>query len=178
VGVITRSDIMLAGGPSDQVTVGEAMTPDPVTVTPDIPVSETLDRMAAVGVGRIPVVERANPRLLIAMFTREDAAAAYHLALGTPPQPERDRPPTRNPRPNASRYFEYKVPEMSPVARRPIREVNWPEACLVVSINRGGELLVAKGDETIQPGDVLTIFGDENVRRRLEERLNLDPDEA
>lgn len=151
------------------------MTPNPVTVTPDIPVSETLDRMAALGVGRIPVVAVNNPYRVVAMFGRDDAVAAYHLALGMTPQPDNTRGPTRILRQDSSRFFEFVLSDGSPAVHRSIREVSWPEACLVVSINRGNDLLIATGDEVLQPGDILTVFGDENAERRLTERLRRDP---
>lgn len=52
-----------------------------------------------------------------------------------------------------------------------IREIPWPEGCIVVPIHRGNDLLVASGDQELQPGDALTVFGDETARRRLRQRL-------
>jgi Trk K+ transport system NAD-binding subunit len=54
---------------------------------------------------------------------------------------------------------------------RKIREVPWPEGCIVVSVHRGNELLVASGDLELISRDALTVFGDEAARRRLIERL-------
>ena len=77
VGIITVTDILRAGGPSDQVNARQAMTPDPVTVTPDTPVSLAMERMAALGVGRLPVVDSDDADLLLGLFRREDAVRAY-----------------------------------------------------------------------------------------------------
>src|SRR5665811_2589431 len=88
IGLVTETDILHAGGPSDQVTARDAMVRDPSTVTGDLPVSETLERMAALGVGRLPVVADDDPHRLIAMFRREDAINA--CLLYTSPSP-RDR---------------------------------------------------------------------------------------
>ena len=54
VGIVTISDINRAD-PDEATTVGQVMTPRPVTVEPDTPVSRALERMAALGVGRLPV---------------------------------------------------------------------------------------------------------------------------
>jgi len=54
LGVIAESDITWAGGPSDQVAARDVMTPNPVTVNRDTPVSEALECMAALGIGRLP----------------------------------------------------------------------------------------------------------------------------
>jgi len=171
VGLVTETDILRAGGPSDQVTAGDAMIRDPATVTGDMPVSEVLERMAALGVGRLPVVAADDPHRLIAMFRREDAINAYHMALGAAAQRDRLPERTRTRRSASTEFFEFEIGEDSPASGRTIREVPWPEGCIVVSINRGNDLLVASGEQTILPGDVLTVFGDETARRRLSDRL-------
>jgi CIC family chloride channel protein len=171
VGIVTHTDILRAGGASDQVSVEDAMTKDPVTVTMDLPVSDTLERMAALGVGRLPVVDEDDPHKLIAMFRREDAVAAYHLALGSAAR--RDRMPERanRPRVEGTGFFDFEILPESAAAGRRIREIPWPESCLVVSVHRGNQLLVASGELTVEAGDALTIFGDLQAQKRLRERL-------
>jgi chloride channel protein, CIC family len=171
VGVVTESDILRAGGPSDQVSAGDAMTRDPVTVTPQLPVSETLERMAALGVGRLPVVADDDPDRLVAMFRREDAIAAYHHALGAAGRQRRLPERTKLPFSDTTHFFEFHIGADSPAAGRLIKEVPWPEGCIVVSIHRGNDLVVASGDQELKPGDALTAFGDEAAQRRLAERL-------
>jgi len=171
VGLVTETDILRAGGPSDQVTAGDAMTRNPATVTGEYPVSETLERMAALGVGRLPVVAEDDPHQLVAMFRREDAINAYHLALGAAARLDRLPERTKTRRNASTEFFEFEIGADSPAAGRTVREVPWPEGCIVVSINRGNDLVVASGDQVLMPGDALTVFGDETARRRLAERL-------
>jgi len=172
VGIVCDSDITKLGGASDQHVAADAMTPNPVTVSADVPVSDALERMAVLGVGRLPVVNRRRPNQIEAMFRREDAIAAYHLALGTTArtgdQPQRVATPTTS----GTRYLEFQIPPGSPADHRKIREVNWPEGCIVVSVHRGNELLVASGDLELRSGDALTLLGDEAARRRMVERLS------
>jgi CIC family chloride channel protein len=174
VGVVTESDILRAGGPSDQVSAKDAMTPDPVTVTGQLPVSETLERMAALGVGRLPVVAENDPHRLVAMFRREDAIAAYHFALGAAGRQHRLPERVRTRRSDSTHFFEIEITDSSPANGRKIKEVPWPEGCLVVSIHRGNDLLVASGDQELKSGDALTVFGDEQARKRLSQRLRAD----
>ena len=63
VGVLAITDVVRTGGPSDLVSVADAMTPKPLTATKLTPVSEVLARMASLGVGKIPVVHEDDPRL-------------------------------------------------------------------------------------------------------------------
>ncbi len=171
LGIIAESDILRAGGPSDQVRARDAMTPNPATVTEDMPISEVLERMAVLGVGRLPVVAADDPERLLGVFRREDAINAYHLALGAAARQDRMPERARARRSDTTGFFEFEIGADSPIAGRRIKEVPWPEGCLVVSIHRGNRVLVASGDEVLRAGDALTIFGDDVARRRLAERL-------
>jgi len=175
VGIVSDSDITRLGGASDQVTATDAMTRDPVTVSVDLRVSEALERMAVLGVGRLPVVHRNHPERIEAMFRREDAIAAYHLALGTAARSDhlRQRVGTRTS--PSTRYLDFEIPPGSAADHRKIREVPWPEGCIVVSVHRGNDLLVASGGLELRSGDALTVFGDQAARRRLIERLSPRP---
>jgi len=172
VGIVSDSDINRLGGASDQLTAADAMTRDPATVSMGLPVSHALERMAVLGVGRLPVVDRSDPGRIAAMFRREDAIAAYHLALGSAARSDQLplRVATRTS--SSTRYFDFEVPPESAAAGRRIREIPWPEGCIVVSVHRGNELLVASGDLELRSGDALTVFCDEAARRRLVDRLS------
>lgn len=176
VGIVSDSDISRLGGASDQLTADDAMTPDPATVSVDLPVSHALERMAVLGVGRLPVVDRRDPGRIVAMFRREDAIAAYHLALGSAARSDQlpERVSTRTSL--STRYFDFEVPPESAAAGRRIREIPWPEGCIVVSVHRGSELLVASGELELRSGDALTVFCDEVAHRRLVDRLSPHPD--
>jgi len=172
VGIVSDSDINRLGGATDQLTAADAMTPDPATVSMGLPVSHALERMAVLGVGRLPVVDQRDPGRIVAMFRREDAIAAYHLALGSAARsgqlPQRAATRTSS----STRYFDFEIPPESPAAGRRIREVPWPEGCIVVSVHRGSGLLVASGEVELHSGDALTVFCDEVARRRLVNRLS------
>jgi CIC family chloride channel protein len=170
IGIISESDIVRIGGPSDQVTVADAMTPNPVTVTPEMPVSEALERMAVLGVGGLPVVSEDNPRRLLGMFRREDVVKAYHQALSASSRQRRvvDRPRTVEAK---NRFFEFEIPADSIADGRKVSEIPWPEGCLLVSVHRGNSLLIATGDTVLRAGDAITAFGGEEARERLIHRL-------
>jgi CBS domain-containing protein len=172
IGIVAESDIIRAGGPSDQVVAADAMTPNPATVIPSAPVSEALERMAALGVGRLAVVDAEDPTRLIGMFRREDVITAYHHALGTTARdharPERLRARTQA---NA-RFFELEIPAGSLADGRPVSEIPWPEGCLIVSINRGATQLVPSGQTVVRAEDAILAFGGDEARDRLIERLS------
>jgi CIC family chloride channel protein len=172
VGVITETDVIRAGGPSDQVTAADAMTPNPVTVTPATPVSDALERMAALGVGRLPIVDEKEPDHLVGVFSRDDVVSAYHRALGARARAaaSSDRLSARTA--TGARFFEFQIPEGSLADGRTVGEIPWPEGCLVTSIHRGSSLLVPTGQTRLRSGDAITVFGGEEAKRRLLERLS------
>jgi len=177
VGIVTVSDITRSASPSHSKTVGQVMTPRPVTVSPNSPVSVALERMAALGVGRLPVVDEDNPRRLVGVFRREDAVRAYHEALSrtTDHHLHRLRLAQRT-QPDAG-YFDFRVPLGSVADGRLVKEVPWPEGSTLVSVRRHREVLVPSGGTTLLAGDVVTAFGTSASRQRVIDRLNAGADE-
>ncbi len=168
VGVLSLSDIVKAGGPSRDITVGEAMSRDPITITADVPVSMALARMASMGVGRLPVVSEDGNRRVIGMFRRVSVVNAYERALSMSKGRElyRERKRIRS-QPGAD-FFELIVEEGSPIANKMIAEVPWPKDIVLVSIRRGTAVLVPHGDTPIRIGDVLTIFGTKECESEID----------
>jgi len=77
-GVITRGDVLRAldEDPAGAVTVLEAGSKDPVVAFPDELISDASDKMLRYEVGRLPVVERSDPRKLVGYLGRHGIMAA------------------------------------------------------------------------------------------------------
>ena len=176
VGIVTVSDITRAGGASGEVTVEETMTPRPVTVVPSTPVSRALERMAALGVGRLPVVDEDNPERLVGMFRREDAVQAYHEALTASTDIEMHRASLAQRTGPGAGYYDFRIPPGSMADGRAIREVGWPEGSTLVSVRRERDIVVPTGDTVLLSGDVVTAFGTSTSKNRMIERLNAGAD--
>lgn len=175
VGVITTSDVARAG--PGQMTVGDVMTERPSTVVPSTPVSTALERMAVLGVGRLPVVSEREPDRLVGMFRREEAVRAYHEALTASTDAELHRARLAQRTDPGAGYYEFRVPPGSMADGRAIREVGWPEGSTLVSIRREREVQVPTGDTVLRRGDVVTAFGTVASRDRMIQRLNAGADE-
>jgi len=175
IGIITMSDI--ARAEDDQLLVADAMTPRPATVVPSTPVSTALERMAVLGVGRLPVVSEDNPEQLVGLFRREDAVRAYHEALTTGTDLEMQRARLAQRTDPGAGYYEFRIPPGSIADGRSIREVTWPEGSTLVSIRRERQVEVPSGDSTLKGGDVITAFGTASSKERMIERLNEGADE-
>ena len=178
VGIITISDIMRTGGPSDVLTAADVMTPRPVTVTPETPVSLALERMASLGVGRLPVVAEDDPTRLVGMFRRETAVKAYHHALSDVTETELQRKRQRLwARPDAE-FFEFHIPAGSMADGRQVKEVHWPAGCTLVAIRRGRAVLVPEGDTALRADDIVTGFGASGARNQVLGRLRATSDDT
>jgi len=170
LGMVTITDIARRSREED-TTVDEIMTKNPITIAASQPVSAALERMAALGVGRLPIVHDDDPERLVGLFKREGAVRAYQLAMArnTGHEVARQRLAART-HPGAE-FFDLAVPVGSPADGRLIRELSWPSGSTVVSVRRGSSVAVPTGDTELVAGDVLTIYGTEQGHMRLLERI-------
>ena len=79
-GVVTRRDL-LNGAHDDSATVGSLVTRGPVVVYDDNTLREAADHMVRAGVGRLPVVSREAPRVVIGIVSRSDLLSAHEDRL-------------------------------------------------------------------------------------------------
>lgn len=177
VGIVTISDIARSNIVGEGGLVGGAMTLRPATVTSTTRVSRALERMAALGVGRLPVVAEDHPELLVGMFRREDAVRAYHEALTTTTDVELHRARLAQRTSAGAGYYDFRVPAGSIADGQPIRDVSWPEGSTLVSIRRERVVIVPRGDTVLLGGDLITAFGTATSKDRVVERLNAGADE-
>jgi CIC family chloride channel protein len=175
VGILTMSDIARAEDSGSKVA--EVMTPRPATVVPSTPVSTALERMAVLGVGRLPVVDEDRPDQLVGLFRREDAVRAYHEALTSSTDVEMHRARLAQRTDPGAGYYEFRIPSGSMADGRAIREVGWPEGSTLVSVRRDREVEVPSGDTVLHNGDVVTAFGTVASKALMIERLNAGADE-
>ena len=159
IGILTISDIRRNGGPSTSVAVAEAMSPEVITVTGNVPVSIALSRMASLGVGRLPVVSTVDPKAVVGMFRRESVVKAYDSALSMTKGRELYRERSRIRSQPGADFFEVVVPDRSAIANADVADVNWPANSVLVSIQRGSSVMVPHGKTTIRMNDTIIAFG-------------------
>ncbi len=161
VGLATVSDLEAAPPDAELASV---MTRSPITVSPKMAVSGALARMASLGVGRMPVVSDESPDHYLGMFRRESVVRAYHEALGASTDRSlfRERFKART-QPGAS-FFEMPIPVGSSVDGKFVKELSWPDSATLVSVRRGGSVLIPHGDTQLRTGDTITAFGSHDAR--------------
>jgi CIC family chloride channel protein len=80
VGIVTRRDF-LDPARADDMKLSELITRPPAVVFPDNSLRDAADHMVRENVGRLPVVERADPTRLVGMITRSDLLSAHGKRL-------------------------------------------------------------------------------------------------
>jgi len=167
VGIITFTDLSRMGGSLDNLTVSDAFTETPIVVTPNMPVSAALARMASLGLGRLPVVADSDPTELVGMFRRQSIVSAYHHALGTSTGRHlyRDRLKVRT-QPGAM-FFEISIAKDSGAVGTIVKNIQWPDGAILVSIRRGSRVLIPHGDTVLEADDILTAFGTGEAREQV-----------
>jgi ABC-type multidrug transport system fused ATPase/permease subunit/CBS domain-containing protein len=160
VGVVTLGDIEQAALEGrGRVTAGDICSRRPLVCHPDETLGEALRQFGARDVGRLPVVERANPRRLLGMLRRADVVTAYsRLAEQTERAPVEALLPHSPDALGGLRFFELTLPPASPAAGRLVRDLTLPRECILVSIRRGARALVPHGDTPLQPGDLVVAL--------------------
>jgi CBS domain-containing protein len=177
VGVLTVSDIVRAGPDAGRMQVSEVMTRRPATVTPSTPVSQALERMAGLGVGRLPVVAEDGSGRFLGLFRREEAVRAYHHALAGRTDRELVRRRLDQRTDPGAGYYDFRVPSGSIADGKLVREVAWPEGSTLVSVRRQRDVLVPTGGTLLEADDVVTAFGTPSSRNEMIERLNAGAEE-
>ncbi|MCL4385171.1 MAG: hypothetical protein M1326_02510 [Cyanobacteria bacterium] len=60
----------------------------------------------------------------------------------------------------------------SSIEGQKIKDICWPEGCLLVGIKRGAEEIIPKGETTIYPGDYLVILTNESEVDAVMEKIS------
>jgi CIC family chloride channel protein len=167
VGIVTYTDLSRFSPPLTDFTVSDALTTSPIVVTPNMPVSAALARMASLGLGRLPVVADDDPTRLVGMFRRQSIVSAYHHALGTSTGRHlyRDRLKVRT-QPGAM-FFEVAISKGSSVVGTLVKNIEWPDGAILVSIRRGSRVLIPHGETSLEATDILTAFGTGEAREQV-----------
>jgi CIC family chloride channel protein len=172
VGIVSITDLLRIETDRETTPVATVMTSRPVTVGPGTQVSEAMERMAVLDVGRLPVVTDDRRRRLIGMFRRVDAIKAYHHALAQTKGDHLERDRLRQRMDPDAGYYDFQVPVGSIADGRAVRDVRWPAGSTLVSVRRGTEVVVPDGGTVLRAHDVVTAFGTDASRQRMIDRMN------
>jgi CIC family chloride channel protein len=170
VGVFTLQD--LDNAPTDSwesKTVGELYVHNLLVAYPNETIGVALRRMGATDLGRLPVVERAAPSHLVGWLRRVDLLRAYDVALT---RRETVRHRIRQIKLDAVTSHETGVEELCVVTGaacdgKPIHQILWPPESLIVSVRRGRQTIIPRGDTVLQASDVVIVVTTPEHREKM-----------
>jgi chloride channel protein, CIC family len=83
-GIVTLEDVEAALSKKDaSLVVGDIANRSPIVSYPDQSVHDALARLGGRDVGRLPVVDRRNPKRLLGVLRRHDVTRAYAQAVAS-----------------------------------------------------------------------------------------------
>jgi len=164
-GMVTLADLekIIESGISDK-TVDDICTKNVLTAYPDETLSEVLSHFGAMDLGRIPVVERRNPRHLVGVLRRVNILHSLSSALTD----------TQNILHHMDRLelegvFKTELTDLY-ISRefyasgKRLKEIRLPDDCVIVSIQRGKQTVVPRGFTQLLPGDrVIALIGEGSI---------------
>ncbi len=162
VGVVSVGDLERPGD-----TARELCTRRTVTASPEDPAFRAVRRMAAIDVGRVPVIDPASRRV-VGMLRRADVVRAYQRGITRSAGSQQRQAAGRLRDLVGVQFVEVVLDRRSPVAGKRIHEIAWPARTVVTSIRRHGEVIVPDGDTTLDADDeLIALTADPVALRKL-----------
>ncbi|GIV78366.1 chloride channel protein [Litorilinea aerophila] len=158
-GILTVQDIERAQT-AGKTRVSEACTRELVVAYPDESLAVALRRMGVRDIGRLPVVDRDNPRRLLGVLRRTDVIRAYDLALTRREALRHRAHQVRLGAVSGLNVEEIRIGQGAPCAGRRVSEVPWPRDSVIATLRRKRKTLIPHGDTVLQPGDILAVVAE------------------
>jgi CIC family chloride channel protein len=127
---------------------------------PDESMGEALARMGIRGVGRLPVVSREDNDHLLGLIRRADIIRAYNLALTRKADYQQRMTRVKQRPGETADYIELTLASEYQVVGKKVRDVAkcLPKDSILISIDRGGKVIIPHGETKFQVGDIVTAF--------------------
>jgi CIC family chloride channel protein len=147
----------LAAGRSQEPVSRVARTA-PRTLFPDVTHDEAMRRFQLFGASMIPVVDRAAPRRVVGALTYEGAVGAYDLHTTHNLNTSARIRQLHGLAGHEGDFRELGIAAGSRCIGRAIADLGLPSHVSIVSVMRGGDVLVAHDSTVLQAGDRILVF--------------------
>ncbi|MGB8643775.1 MAG: chloride channel protein [Anaerolineae bacterium] len=151
--------------------VGEIATTNALTVFPDDTLEDALRHFGALDVGRIPVVARADPREVVGLLRRADIVQAYSHALLDKHAREHHIERLRLQSAARVELVEMDLAYGDAAVAKRLKEIVLPADCVVVSIQRGGRVVIPRGETQLLAGDRVVALTNRESEAALRQAL-------
>jgi len=178
-GIVTLQDIdraqMKENFSATTMRVADVAVEDPITVFPDEPIWVAIQKMSPRDLARLPVIRRGNSGRLCGLISRSDILRAYDVGVVRKQRGQiiSDQVDLRKPADNG--FVEFVLKEGDTCNNAMVKEMQVPQTVNIVSIKRGGQVIIPRGSTRLNAGDVLTVYGKFEDIQRLKDILNTCP---
>lgn len=162
-GIVTLQDIHRVQAQenfsSKGMLVSDVAVESPITVFPDEPIWLAIQKMSPRDLARLPVVSRDGSGRFLGMISRSDILRAYDVGVMRKQRGQiiQDEVELRKPQENS--FAEFVLGEEDSCKNAMVRDMNLPDTVNLVSIKRGGQVIIPRGSTTLTAGDVVTVYG-------------------
>jgi chloride channel protein, CIC family len=171
-GIVTVGDLgqKLESGDLDG-TVADICTRKLLTTFPDETLEDALRHFGMLDVGRIPVVDRHNPRRLLGLLRRGDIISAYAQFLADDERQKQHLSKLRLESATGTEMVELTLNPGDDAVGKSLKEIALPHNCIVVSVHRSRQVIVPRGDTLLLAGDRITALTTAEGKDGLEQSL-------
>ena len=175
-GVVTLSDLerAMASG-SIEKTVADICTTSVLTAYNDETLDDALRHFGALEVGRLPIVDRRDPRRLLGLLDRSNVVRTYSLLLVDKHKREQRIDKLRLESATHSELSEIDLEHDWYAIGRQLKDIALPADCVVASIRRGGKTVVPRGHTALYGGDRLVVLAGADSAVQLRHILEHGP---
>ncbi len=175
-GIVTLQDMdraqMKANFSMNKLRVCDVAVEDPITVFPDEPIWVAIQKMSPRDIARLPVVRRGSSGRLCGLISRSDILRAYDVGIVRKQRGQiiEDQVELRKSADNG--FGEFVLNESDNCNNSMVKDMRLPDTINLVSIKRGGQIIIPRGSTYLNAGDVVTVYGRTEDIEQLKNILN------
>jgi len=162
-GIITLQDVHRAQNRDDfnprEMKVADLAIEGPISVFPDEPIWVAIQKMSPRDLARLPVISRDGSMHLIGSISRSDILRAYDVDIVRKQRGQMEEKQTTLRASTETGFVELVINEDDDSCDVMVKDLPLPEHVTLISIKRGAKMIIPRGRHQIEPGDVLTLFG-------------------
>jgi len=162
-GILTLQDIHRAQSDdnfsSKKLSVADLAVEEPITVFPDEPIWAAIQKMSPRDLARLPVISRDGSGTLCGMISRSDILRAYDVGVVRKQRGQLPEHQVELRKAKENGFVEFVLQEDDTCCQAKVGDLNIPDTVNMVSIKRGGQIIIPRPHTQLNTGDVITVYG-------------------
>lgn len=162
-GIVTLQDVHRAQLEANfnprGMTVADLAVEDPITVFPDEPIWVAIQKMSPRDLARLPVISRDGSGRICGIISRSDILRAYDVGIVRRQRGQIVEHQVELRKSKENGYVEFVLKEEDTCNNAMVKDLSLPDTINMVSIKRGGQILIPRGHTQLNVGDVITVYG-------------------